>query len=48
MRNKKIEKIVVTLSVIFIAWLVLSFFNINAHNLTDQNYAKWNLFQLLF
>ena len=29
-------------------WFIASFININAHNMTDNVYAAWNIFTLLF
>ena len=43
----RVEKIGITISVIFIAWVLVSFIDINAHNLTDQQYHKFNFFRVL-
>lgn len=33
------------MAAIFI-WIIASFVNVNMHNLTDMQYAAWNLFNL--
>lgn len=43
----KTEKISVVISALFIVWFILSFIDINAHNLTDQQYHQLNLIRLL-
>ena len=47
-----LDKIVTTLAVIFIVWIVASFFNIGLHNhpFDDdyKDYASWNFFVLFF
>jgi hypothetical protein len=43
----KAEKITITIFVIFLAWVLLSFIDINAHNLTDQQYHQFNFFKML-
>lgn len=42
--RRKAEIILLSVCSSIFAWMVLSFFDINAHNMTDQNYARWNLF----
>ena len=44
----KVEKIGITISVIFLAWVLVSFIDINAHNLTDQQYHQYNFFEVVF
>lgn len=36
------------ISIAFVAWVTLSFVNVVAHNMTDQAYAVWNLFTLIW
>lgn len=42
--KKHAEFIAVALSCSIIGWFVLSFLNTNAHNLSDNRFADWNLF----
>ena len=42
--RRKAEIILLSVCSSILAWMVLSFFDINAHNMTDQDYAGWNLF----
>lgn len=42
--RRKAEIILLSICSSVLAWIVLSFFDINAHNMTDQNYARWNFF----
>ena len=44
----KLEKIFNGICAIVLIWLVLSFVDVNIHNLGDQQYAWWNLFVLIF
>lgn len=47
MKKKKIIKSILTcLSVICVVWITASFIDVNAHNLSDCKYAKWNFFNL--
>ena len=47
MRRKE-EIILFSVCSSILAWMLLSFFDINAHNMTDQNYARWNFFLVFF
>lgn len=49
MRNQKIsiENICFLLGIFLLLWVVLSIVDVNAHNLSDQNFAQWNFFQIL-
>ena len=47
MRRKSEIVLLSVCSSIFV-WMVLSFFDINAHNMTDQDYAGWNCFFMFF
>lgn len=46
--NKTTEKIIVAVAALLLIWLVISFIDINLHNLGNEHYMKWNLFSLLF
>ena len=42
--RRKAEIILLSVCSSVLVWMALSFFDINAHNMTDQNYARWNFF----
>lgn len=42
--RRKSEVVLLSICTSILVWMVLSFFDINAHNMTDQNYARWNFF----
>lgn len=42
--RRKSEIVLLSICSSILAWMILSFFDINAHNMTDQKYARWNLF----
>lgn len=42
--RRKAEIVLLSVCSSILAWMLLSFFDINAHNMTDQNYARWNFF----
>ena len=42
--RRKSEIVLLSVCTSILAWMILSFFDINAHNMTDQDYAGWNLF----
>ena len=42
--RRKLEVVLLSVCSSILVWMVLSFFDINAHNMTDQKYARWNLF----
>ena len=42
--RRKSEIVLLSVCTSILVWMVLSFFDINAHNMTDQKYARWNLF----
>lgn len=44
--RRKSEIVFLSVCSSILAWIVLSFFDINAHNMTDQDYAGWNIFLL--
>ena len=44
--RRKLEIVLLSVCYSILAWIVLSFFDINAHNMTDQDYAGWNIFLL--
>ena len=42
--RRKSEIILLSICTSILVWMVLSFFDINAHNMTNKEYAGWNLF----
>ena len=42
--RRKSEIVLLSVCSSILVWMVLSFFDINAHNMTDQDYAGWNFF----
>jgi hypothetical protein len=49
MREKAKDRIGLALGLIAVlvfAWMFFSFLDVNAHNLTDHEYASWNFFKL--
>lgn len=46
--RRKAEIILFSVCSSALIWMLLSFFDINAHNMTDQNYARWNFFLVFF
>ena len=44
--RRKLEIVLLSVCYSILAWMLLSFFDINAHNMTDQDYAGWNIFLL--
>lgn len=42
--RRKAEIILLSVCSSILVWMLLSFFDINAHNMTDQKYARWNFF----
>ena len=44
--RRKSEIVLLSVCTYILVWMVLSFFDINAHNMTDQDYAGWNIFLL--
>lgn len=42
--RRKAEIVLLSVCSSILAWMLFSFFDINAHNMTDQNYARWNFF----
>ena len=44
----KTEKCVFLISFIFMCWIILSLFDILAHNMSDYNYASWNAMELFY
>ena len=43
---KKSEKICTIICLIIFAWLIASYINTISHNMTDYNYAWWNVFSV--
>lgn len=44
---KKSEKILHAVCVVLLVWFVASIINTLCHNMTDYNYAIWNMFDIL-
>lgn len=42
--RRKLEIVLLSVCSSILVWMVLSFFDINAHNMTNKEYAGWNLF----
>lgn len=42
--RRKSEIVLLSVCSSILVWMVLSFFDINAHNMTNKEYAGWNLF----
>ena len=42
--RRKSEIVLLSVCTSILVWMILSFFDINAHNMTDQDYAGWNIF----
>ena len=42
--RRKSEIVLLSVCASILVWMVLSFFDINAHNMTNKEYAGWNLF----
>ena len=46
--RRKAEIVLLSICSSVLAWMVLSFFDINAHNMTDKKYETWNCFFMFF
>lgn len=47
--KKKLYVVCYVIMILFIAWVLMSFIDINAHNkFGDYNYGIWNFFTLVF
>lgn len=50
--KKAISNVLTVIAILFLLWVAMSVFDVNIHNnpLSDnfQNYAKWNMFELIF
>ena len=44
---KKLEDLMTTIAVVFLLWLLLSYVDVNVHNMGTQQYASWNAFVLM-
>ena len=44
---ERIRRIVIAISLVGIVWVIGSFVDVNANNMTTRNYAEWNLFVLV-
>ena len=42
--RRKSDVVLLSICTSILVWMILSFFDINAHNMTDKDYAGWNLF----
>jgi hypothetical protein len=42
-----VPNIIVAISTLGLVWVVMSFIDVNAHNMSDHKFAKWNAFSLL-
>lgn len=41
-----IENIIITIIVIIFLWFLISFIDVNLHNMSDYKYADWNMFRI--
>jgi len=41
-----IENIIITIIVIIFLWFLISFIDVNLHNMSDYQYADWNMFRI--
>lgn len=48
MTMNKIEKVLYGVCGLLLAWATASVIDVMCHNLSDNSYAIWNLFELLF
>ena len=46
--RRKSEIVFLSVCTSILVWMVLSFFDINAHNMTDKKYETWNCFFMFF
>lgn len=46
--RRKSEIVLLSVCTSILVWMVLSFFDINAHNMTDKKYETWNCFFMFF
>ena len=44
----KMENICILISGLFLLWFLVSWADVVAHNMVDQNYAWWNFFTMWF
>ena len=42
----KFEKVVYAICILFMIWIAASYINTMSHNMTDYNYAWWNVFSM--
>ena len=42
----KLEKVVYAICILFMIWLIASIINTVCHNMTDYDYASWNMFDI--
>lgn len=42
--KRKAEIVLLSVSSLILVWMLLSLFDINAHNMTDKTYERWNCF----
>lgn len=43
---KTIENIIYTIIIMFFLWFLISFIDVNLHNMSDYQYADWNMFRI--
>ena len=44
---RKIEKALYVAVALLIVWFAISFADVLAHNLSDMDYASWNVFEVI-
>ena len=45
--KKIIENIFICLLIVLLVWISISFIDVINHNMTDYNYADWNIFAIM-
>lgn len=46
--GKKISNLITLASALALAWVFISYIDVISHNMSDQSYAWWNFFTIVF
>ena len=46
--KKKLIALVYTISIVMLLWLIMSWMDVISHNMTDYDYADWNIIANVF
>ena len=46
--GKKISNLITLASALALAWVLISYIDVVSHNMSDQAYAWWNFFTIVF